>query len=98
MMARAQLMSWFIGASAVIGCLVVTSCAATALPPPVSKKVLSLDRSAEYVGSCPRDFVPGPRGAGFRYADSKLACCLLDKSLAYIEFLYRYKDMFRSAL
>ena len=57
-----------------------------------------MDRSAEYVGSCPRDFVPGPRGAGFRYADSKLACCLLDKSLAYIEFLYRYKDTFRSAL
>ena len=32
-----QLMSWFIGASAVIGCLIVTSCAATPLPPPVSK-------------------------------------------------------------
>ena len=32
-----QLMSWFIGASAVIGCLIVTSCAATALPVPASK-------------------------------------------------------------
>ncbi len=32
-----QLMSWFIGASAVIGCLIVTSCAATALPLPASK-------------------------------------------------------------
>jgi hypothetical protein len=28
-----QLMSWFIGASAVIGCLIVTSCAATPVPP-----------------------------------------------------------------
>jgi hypothetical protein len=37
---------------------------------------------------CPKEFVPG-RPGGFLHTASKRGCCVLDKSLGYMELIYR---------
>ena len=39
---------------------------------------------------CPASFVPHPEH-GFKAIGAKRGCCVLSKSLAYMELLYRYR-------